>query len=468
MGEEYMDQLAEAPMAEAWQHWEGQTVNAEFRLRQYLGGSEYSAVFLADSCDGDPRTAAIKLVPENSPSAKQQLSSWQRAVTMSHPNLARIFKTDRCQIGGARLLYAVMEYAEENLSQVVSERPLTESEATEMLKPAVDALAYLHARGLVHGRIRPANIMASGDKLKLSSDDLRLAGDPIGDSSAYDPPETTSSPASDTWSLGMTLVEVLSQRLPAWDRSGQGDPEVPETLPPALRDIARHCLRRDPKLRWTAADIANRLNAPVAVRQAQPVRPSDSTARLRYLVPALIFLLALIGFAGWKLLSHSPESDAGPLPAVGKVSAETRREPQQVASAAVAEKKQTAPVKREVSRNTSPVPAPSSPAEAPAASSAEVANNGVIRQVLPDVPKSASDTIWGTVRVAIRVSVDPSGNVTDATIESPGPSKYFARLALQAARKWKFAPMQGAASDWIVRFGFRNDGTKASAAPATF
>jgi TonB family protein len=468
MSEQYMDQLAEAPMAETWKQWEGQSVNEEFRLRQYLGGSEHSAVFLADFSEGAPQAVAIKLVPESSPNAKQQLSSWQRAVTMSHPNLARIFKTGRCQIGGTKLLFAVMEHAEENLSQVVSERPLTENEASEMLKPAVDALAYLHARGLVHGRIKPANVMASGDQLKLASDDLRLAGDPISDPGPYDPPDATSSPAADTWSLGMTLVEVLTQRLPAWDRNGQADPEVPDTLPPSLREVARHCLRRDPKLRWKAADIASRLRLPAAVPQALPVQRNGSPARRTYLIPTLILLLALIGFGGLKLVSHSSKSSAEPLQPTGEVSAKTQSKSQPLGSAATSERKQATPVEKENSGNTSLNRATSSRTAAPAASSASAVNNGVIRQVLPDVPKSASDTIWGTVRVGIRVSVDPAGNVTDATIESPGPSKYFARLALQAAREWKFAPSQRAANDWIVHFGFRHDGTKAAATRASF
>jgi hypothetical protein len=53
--------------------------------------------------------------------------------------------------------------------------------------------------------------------------------------------------------------------------------------------------------------------------------------------------------------------------------------------------------------------------------------------------------------------------VTDATIDSPGPSSYFANLALQAARQWKFAATRDISSDWTVRFEFSPDGTKAFA-----
>lgn len=88
----------------------------------------------------------------------------------------------------------------------------------------------------------------------------------------------------------------------------------------------------------------------------------------------------------------------------------------------------------------------------------------VADQVIPEVPESARNTIHGTVRVGVRVSVDSSGNVTEAELDSPGPSKYFARLALEAAQQWKFEPpkMEGreVLSDWLLRFQFTGQGTK--------
>jgi TonB family protein len=88
----------------------------------------------------------------------------------------------------------------------------------------------------------------------------------------------------------------------------------------------------------------------------------------------------------------------------------------------------------------------------------------VADQVVPDVPQSARDTIRGTVRVSVRLSVDTAGNVTEAELDLPGPSKYFARLALEAAQQWKFDPpkMQGqnVLSDWLLNFQFTGQGTK--------
>jgi len=63
----------------------------------------------------------------------------------------------------------------------------------------------------------------------------------------------------------------------------------------------------------------------------------------------------------------------------------------------------------------------------------------------------------------VQVRVDPSGKVVDARLAPLGPSKYFARVALEAARRWKFRPArvggQGVASEWLLRFEFERSGT---------
>lgn len=451
-------------MAEAWKQCEGQTVNGEFLLGEYLGGSQHSAVFQTQFDDRDPQTAAIKLVAESSPNAESLLARWQLASTLSHPNLLRIFQTGHCQILDAKLLYVVMEYAEEDLSHIIPHRPLTQNEASEMLNPALDALTYLHAKGLAHGSIKPANIMASGDQLKLSTDGLHRAGDPISDASDYDPPETTSSPAGDVWSIGMTLVEVLTQRLPAWDRNAPRDPDVPEALPASLLDIARHCLRCDPAHRWTVTDIANRLRPPVVAQRTEQAVPRNvSPKSIRYLIAAVILFLASVGFASLKLLKHSPRRDAHLPKAAEKPSEMALPERQQDGGAAPFEHKSPTPSEEQSLGGASQMSLPSPSAQAPKAPEAGTISSGVIHQVFPNVPQRAMDTIRGTVRVGIKVSVDASGNVADATIDSPGPSSYFANLALQAAQQWKFAPSRGTSSDWTLRFEFSADGIRAFA-----
>ena len=252
-------------MTEAWKQWEGQVVNGEFHLRQYLGGGENSAVFLTEHGEREPQKAAIKLLPASPEKSALQLSEWSLAAKLSHPHLMRLLQMGRCQLDDMELLYVVMEYAEEDLSQILPQRPLTPAEAREMLEPVLDALAYVHGQGFLHGHIKPANIMAVQDQLKISSDGLwrfDKAWGGLEKPGVYDAPEIASgeiSPAADVWSLGTTLVEALTQRLPVWEGPEQDEPALPEILPAPFLELVRHCLRRDPERRWTVADIVAQL-----------------------------------------------------------------------------------------------------------------------------------------------------------------------------------------------------------------
>src|SRR5260370_3483731 len=129
--------------------------------------------------------------------------------------------------------------------------------------------------------------MDVGDKIKISTDGLLGASETlrIPKPGVYDPPESSSgrlSPASDVWSLGMTLVESMTQRAPVWDRMGHGDPILPKSLPSPFFDIARNCLRRDPPQRCTIADISARLRPASAV----PLAPASvAPATQSYSVP---------------------------------------------------------------------------------------------------------------------------------------------------------------------------------------
>jgi hypothetical protein len=84
------------------------------------------------------------------------------------------------------------------------------------------------------------------------------------------------------------------------------------------------------------------------------------------------------------------------------------------------------------------------------------------KEVIPDVSRSALNTISGTIRVSIRVIVARDGTVLAATADEPGPSRYFARVATEAAKQWTFAP-----SDTddrrvkLVRFYFKRSGVTA-------
>jgi TonB family protein len=373
----------------------------------------------------------------------------------------RLFDTGHCQIDGASLLYTVTEYADEVLAGILPERALTPDEAKEMLGPVLDALGYLHGKGLVHGHLKPSNILVVDNELKLSADGLFAAGKmdhASTASSVYDAPELATcaiSPAADLWSLGVTLVESLSQHPPLRRSPAQPELVVPESIPEPLAGIARACLELDPARRCTLADVQARLAPaqPVAAapsRQQPVAEMADNTrgaapARWRgpVLIVALLVLAALVTVL--QMRSHKSQPSA---PTASQQPPPTPAAAPPSEQAAVA-----APPQASV---------PQAPAPRVEAAKGATQKGAVAEQVQPEVLPSAMDSIQGTVVVVTGVSVDQGGNVSDATLESAGPSKYFARVALEAAHQWNFKPAQvngqASASEWTLRFEFRQSG----------
>jgi TonB family protein len=440
-------------MPEAWKKWEGQVVNEEFPLLRYLGGSERSAVFLTKRADREPQDVAIKLILANAENPELQVSWWELAAKLSHPHLLRLFQTGHCELEGTQLLYAVTEYAEESLSQILPYRPLTLEEARDTLRPLLDVLAYIHAKGFVHGHIKPANVMAVGDLIKVSSDGLCGVGESsrvLGATNGYAAPEIADgagmAPAADVWSLGVTLVEALTQNLPVWKGTEQAELVLPETLP--FFDIASHCLRRNPQQRWTVPEIAERLNqAPVATQKREVVQPQSSFTKWGYLAPAIAVGLVLLAVLGSKMLHHHKSDDQ----AASQQNAEVGRSAQNT------------PGQNSINKEASSAPASATAPPVAAKNSAGARSQGTVaHQVMPEVLNAALRTVQGKLKVRIKVTVDSSGNVVLAKFDSRGPSKYFAERTVEAARQWKFNPPQvdgrGVPSEWILRFEFTRGG----------
>ncbi len=425
--------------------WVGRIIDGRFTLLQWLGGSEWSGVYFTELQGPRSQKAAIKLIPADAGDAEAYIAGWAVTTTLSHPHLMRLFHTGRCQLDSAELLYVVTEYAEEVLSEIIPERPLTPREANEMLAPVLDALFYLREKGFVHGHLKLSNIMVVDNQVKLSGDNLEVTGE-LGKHfpalSVYDAPEVgieRISPAADVWSLGVTLVEALTQHPPIWDRSTNRDAAVPESIPQPFADIAQECLRFDPARRCALSDVKARLEPARSV--PNPARKTDSTVPAKLRVTALIaaVLVVLAVIAALQLRSHQtgpslPTGKQRPVPTTAVLSPRPR------------------------------VPGTQIPKSV-------AVKGAVAERVLPDVPRSASRTIQGKVEVRIRVTVDPSGDVSNAAFDSLGVSKYFANLALQAARNWRFKPAQvdgqAVSSVWILRFQFRQTGTEVTPVEAS-
>src|SRR5271169_4405066 len=326
-------------MNDSWKSWEGQVADGQFHLRRFLGATERSAVFLTEIPAQESQVGVIKFIPADPDSGEMQLTRWRLAAKLSHPRLARIYGSGRCLLGHMSLLYVVMEFADEDLSQIIPQRALTQAEVRELLPPVLDALSYLHSEGFVHHRLKPANIMAVGDQLKISSDGIRRAGK-SGASQAkpgpYDPPEAATgliAPGGDVWSLGMTIAEILTQRLPVWEQFSDGEPSLPEALPAPFLDLARHCLRRDPAFRWSIANVASWLNPAGLAQQARAAaaQPANSASvdvpapkqnaktpprmfvNWRYVIPVGAMALIIVGLlAGPRFFTRHMEAQPAP------------------------------------------------------------------------------------------------------------------------------------------------------------
>jgi TonB family protein len=470
-----------------WKQWEGHVIDGKFHLRQYVGGSRHSAVFLTEYGTAAGQRAVIKLVPADLGKANAWVLRRELAAGLSHPGMLPIFAFGDCRLAGTDLVYAVMEQAEEDLSQVIPTRPLEPAEVREILDMVLETLGYLHRKGFVHGCLTPANILAAGDRIKISSDGLLRIGDSSDDLWAPDvngAPESRSgmTQAGDVWSVGMLLVEALTQRPAEWDGNAVTDPAVPERLEAPFFDIARRSLRADPRQRCSIEDIARVLHpsatvarSPSVVAAAPVPKPAAPKAAgwAQYLLPAAAagVLLAGIVFAGALLTGAHvlrPAPVAAPQAAVPSAPAVVEEKPTPFAAAPAMAK--IAPPSA-VQPGAAPARARRSEAPAPAAndSAAQLPPGDVVNRVMPEVPREILATIRGLVKVTVRVRVDRSGSVVDAELDSHSGSKYFNRVALDAARRWKFKPATSSAnaqSARLLRFECRIDACQAFAIPA--
>jgi serine/threonine protein kinase len=434
---------------EIWTKWEGRTVNGLFPLRRFLGRSNHSVVFLTEFKAQNPTKAAIKLIPADPALDEAQLLRWQRTAALSHPHLVRILDSGQCKLGGHPFLFVVMEYAEQTLAQILPHRPLTPDEVREMLIPALSALAYLHRKHMVQGQLKPTNFLVVNDQLKLASDTIRPTGDPVtvGEKpSAYDPPEAKNGAidaAGDVWGLGTTLVEALTQN-PAGSLGEASD---------ALTDAVRRCVSPNPAGRPTIFELQTQfspVSVPAAPTPTAPVprlpadlkalsqpSPAASSSKTRLLVPAIavgvIVLVAI--WAGMRPFRSRPNSTP---PTSSTVQSSSQ---QAVPPAAAASQSSAAPV---------------------------FTSATVLHQEMPALSRGTRDSIRGIIKVAVLVTVDRSGNVVGETLENRGSSKYFARLATEAAKRWKFSPAENQDSrQWLLQFEFTRSGAAGQAFPRT-
>jgi hypothetical protein len=402
-------------------------------------------------------------MPATDADGADRVAGWAAVQELEHPYLLKVYAWGRSEMGREEFAYVVTEYAPEVLTEIVPGRALTVEETRATLEPLTEALEYLHGKGLVHGHVKPANIMADGDVLKLTVDHVLRAGAAGGVFTAgeYDAPELTQgvvTPAADVWSVGVLLVEMLTGLRPV--KQANGEMAWPEWIPEPFCGVVRACLRIDPKDRCGLAEIRARLKgewsepvapAPAAAEAGRPVvtyhvmdhveprRPARRGKRWMGAVAALVAVIAVAAFLLWPR-------------AVGKSSASENADASESVGGA------TPPAATPPAATSAPAVPVRPPAPVPGV---------VVRRVPPEVLRSALETIYGTVRVDVRVTVGTGGRVIDGEFAEHGPSQYFAKAAMAAAMQWVFRPPQvdgrAVRSVWLLKFGFTKDGSEVTA-----
>lgn len=447
--------MANVPIRE---EWVGRVIKEQYHLLQWLGGWEGCGVFLAEREDHPGELFAMKLIPAAVAAAEDRAAGWEAALHLDAPEILEVFGHGSCEIDGAEFAYVATEYAPEVLAEVLPGRALNAEETRAVLEPLMDALECLHREGLVHGHVKPSNILADGDQLKLTVDHVL----PVGEThegfapGAYDAPELgrgVVTPAADVWSLGVTLVEMLTQKRP--EVSAEERPVVPEGLPEPFGWIARACLEVDPAQRCGLKEIrawlrpeaeqetaggAGAIAEAVPARaipervagQGEPEKRAGMGSRMKVLIAAVAVVVVLIGFRMWTT-QQGPQAPERPVPSA-----------------------QPAPSKSVAAK---PAPPPVTPPV--------TVKGAIVERVPPEVLQSALATIEGTLVVEVRVTVGPNGRVADAKFTYHGPSRYFANASMKAARQWRFRPAtvnrRPVNSAWLLRFAYTNAGDEVTA-----
>lgn len=233
------------------------------------------------------REVAVKILRD--PLAKDQsfqenfLHEARAAANLSHPNIVTIFDFGRDD----DTLYIVMEYIEgTDLKTLIRRRKhLTPLEAVELMKKISDGVGYAHRAGLVHCDLKPQNIMVTLDnKVKITDFGVSRAlatiqpdehSDIVWGSPQYFSPEQASggapSPASDVYSLGAILYEMITGQPPFVADSAAdlarlhltAEPIPPRSIessiPEPLQQIVLKVLAKEPSARYRTADQLGRI-----------------------------------------------------------------------------------------------------------------------------------------------------------------------------------------------------------------
>ncbi len=261
-------------------------LNDRYQLDKQLGEGGMAIVYQASDLMLE-RTIAVKILRKDFSKSKAFQERFKEearaAANLTHPNIVTVhdfgFDNDR--------LYIVMEHVPgTDLKQIIKKSgPLPIDHASRLFIQACAGLGYAHRAGLVHCDIKPHNMLITPDhRLKVTDFGIARAlasvkhdeqSQAIWGSPAYFSPEQAAgrapSPASDVYSLGVVLFEMLTGELPFNDPSPQelallhryetppSPREINPEISPELEEIIIKVLSKEPSSRYRTADQLGRI-----------------------------------------------------------------------------------------------------------------------------------------------------------------------------------------------------------------
>lgn len=261
-------------------------LNKRYKLLNPIGQGGMAVVFKAQDLSLG-RLVAVKVLRENLTSDPEFLARFQQearaAANLAHPNIVTVHDFGR---DGGRY-YIVMEYIEgKDLKSLIKDgAPFPLDHALDLCIQICAGVGYAHRAGLVHCDIKPQNILVTGDgRVKITDFGIARAlanvrpgetTDVVWGSPQYYSPEQAAgehpTPASDVYSIGVVMFEMLAGRLPFVASTQQSlaimhlreepprlslfNPQVPEML----ERIVHKVLAKEPAARYRTADQLGRI-----------------------------------------------------------------------------------------------------------------------------------------------------------------------------------------------------------------